>query len=68
MKKLPIWPMTQKRWSKMVNDVDEKIESLDERVRLLEQAVFELSTMAKYLKYGFFVIAGSFGVEIQGMM
>ena len=52
----------------MVNDVDEKIESLDERVRLLEQAVFELSTMAKYLKYGFFVIAGSFGVEIQGMM
>ena len=48
--------------------LEDKVESLDERVRLLEQAVFELSTMAKYLKYGFFVIAGSFGMEIQGMM
>jgi hypothetical protein len=48
--------------------LEDKVESLDERVRLLEQAVFELSTMAKYLKYGFFVIAGSFGMEVQGMM
>lgn len=48
--------------------LEDKVESLDDRVRLLEQAVFELSTMAKYLKYGFFVIAGSFGMEVQGMM
>ena len=48
--------------------LEEELESLDDRVRLLEQAVFELSTLAKYVKYVFFVIAGSFGMEIQGMM
>lgn len=48
--------------------LEDKVDGLEDRVRLLEQAVFELSTMAKYLKYGFFVIAGSFGMEIQGLM
>jgi hypothetical protein len=48
--------------------VEDKIESLDERVRLLEQAVFELSVMAKYLKYAFFAMVASLGVDIQGMI
>ena len=48
--------------------VEDKIESLDERVRLLEQAVFELSVMAKYLKYAFFAMVASLGVDIQGLM
>lgn len=51
-----------------MSTLDDEIKSLDDRVRLLEQAVFELSTLAKYMKYGFFVIAGSFGMELQGMM
>tara|TARA_Y100001938_G_C8098850_1_gene440087 strand:- start:607 stop:771 length:165 start_codon:yes stop_codon:yes gene_type:complete len=52
----------------LMTDIEEKVESLDERVRLLEQAVFELSTMAKYLKYGFFAMLASVGMDAQVMM
>lgn len=48
--------------------VEDKVEQLDERVRLLEQAVFELSTMAKYLKYAFFAMVASLGVDVQGLI
>lgn len=52
----------------MESNVEDKIESLDERVRLLEQAVFELSTMAKYLKYAFFAMLASLGMDAQVMI
>ena len=61
-----MWQKKQKRWLKM--GLEDKVDSLDERVRLLEQAVFELSTMAKYLKYAFFAMVASLGVDMQGMM
>ena len=48
--------------------LEEQVESLDERVKLLEQAVFELSVMAKYLKYAFFAMLASLGVDVQGLM
>ena len=51
-----------------MSDIQEKVESLDERVRLLEQAVFELSTMAKYLKYAAIALFASLGVDVQGAM
>ena len=47
---------------------EERLDSLDERVRLLEQAVFELSTMAKYLKYAAVALFASLGVDVQGAM
>ncbi len=46
----------------------ERIDDLEDRVRLLEQAVFELSTMAKYLKYAAIALFASLGVDIQGSM
>ena len=46
-----------------MSDIKDKVESLDERVRLLEQAVFELSVMAKYLKYAFFAMIASLGID-----
>ncbi len=52
--------------SQMVSE--EQFESLDERVRLLEQAVFELSVMAKYLKYAFFAMVASLGIDVGGLM
>jgi hypothetical protein len=52
----------------MPANLEQKIDTLDERVRLLEQAVFELSTMAKYLKYAFFAMVASLGVDVQGLM
>jgi len=52
----------------MPANLENKIDSLDERVRLLEQAVFELSTMAKYLKYAFFAMVASLGVDVQGLI
>jgi len=47
---------------------DERIDSLEERTRLLEQAVLELSTMAKYLKYTAIALFASLGVDVQGVM
>lgn len=47
---------------------DERFESIEERLRLLEQAVFELSTMAKYLKYAAIALFASLGVDVQGAM
>lgn len=51
-----------------VVNLEDKVESLDERVKLLEQAVFELSIMAKYLKYAFFAMIASLGVDIGGLI
>ncbi len=51
-----------------VANLEDKVESLDERVKLLEQAVFELSIMAKYLKYAFFAMVASLGIDVGGLM
>lgn len=48
-------------------NTDDRIDSLEERTRLLEQAVLELSTMAKYLKYAAIALFASLGVDVQGM-
>tara|TARA_R100000353_G_scaffold160005_2_gene119580 strand:+ start:1261 stop:1410 length:150 start_codon:yes stop_codon:yes gene_type:complete len=47
---------------------EERFESIEDRLRLLEQAVFELSTMAKYLKYAAVALFASLGVDVQGAM
>lgn len=47
---------------------EERFGSIEERLVLLEQAVFELSTMAKYLKYAAVALFASLGVDVQGAM
>lgn len=47
---------------------NDRIESMDARLRGVEQAVVELGAMAKWLKYGVMVIAASFGVDVSGMI
>ena len=59
---------TQRKNSKVKRVSKERIDDLEDRVRLLEQAVFELSTMAKYLKYAAIALFASLGVDIQGSM
>ena len=49
-------------------NTDERFDSMEERLVLLEQAVFELSTMAKYLKYAAVALFASLGVDVQGAM
>ena len=49
-------------------NTDERFDSIEDRLRLLEQAVFELSTMAKYLKYAAVALFASLGVDVQGAM
>lgn len=49
-------------------NTEERFDSIEDRVRLLEQAVFELSTMAKYLKYAAIALFASLGVDVQGAM
>lgn len=52
----------------MPRNEDDRLDDLDDRVRLLEQAVLELSTMAKYIKYAAIALFASFGVDVQGVM
>ncbi len=47
---------------------NDKIQDLESRVRLVEQAVVELGVMSKYLKYGVLVVATSLGVDVGGMI
>ncbi len=47
---------------------EERFDSIEQRLVLLEQAVFELSTMAKYLKYAAVALFASLGVDVQGAM
>jgi hypothetical protein len=47
---------------------EERFDSIEERLFLLEKAVFELSTMAKYLKYAAVALFASLGVDVQGAM
>lgn len=49
-------------------NADERFDSIETRLVLLEQAVFELSTMAKYLKYAAIALFASLGVDVQGAM
>lgn len=47
---------------------NDRIESIDSRLRSVEQAVVELATMAKWIKYAVIVMAGSLGLDMQGLM
>ena len=47
---------------------NDRINGLDDRLRSVEAAVVELATMAKWMKYAVFVMAGSLGFDLQGMM
>lgn len=50
---------------KLQND---KIQDLESRVRVVENAVLELGVMSKYLKYGVLVVAASLGIDVGGMV
>lgn len=45
-----------------------RIDSIDARLRSVEQAVVELATMAKWIKYAVVVMAGSLGIDLSGMV
>jgi hypothetical protein len=45
-----------------------RIDSIDSRLRSVEQAVVELATMAKWIKYAVVVMAGSLGFDLSGMV
>lgn len=41
-----------------------RIDEMDERLRLVEQAVVELSAMARWMKYAVIVMAASLGIDM----
>jgi len=47
---------------------NDRINGIEERLRSVEQAVVELATMAKWMKYGVIAFAASLGIDIQGMI
>jgi len=55
-----------------MSDVDElqniRIESMDTRLRSVEQAVVELAQLSKWIKYGVLVLAATLGIDLQTMI
>ena len=47
---------------------NDKIQDLESRVRVVEQAIVELGVMSKYLKYGVLVVTASLGADVGGMI
>ena len=56
----------------VMTDIDDvqnaRIESFDERLRSVEQAVDELSQLSKWIKYGVMVLAATLGIDLQTMV
>ncbi len=56
----------------VMSDIDElqnaRIESFDDRLRSVEQAVVELSQLSKWIKYGVMVLAATLGIDLQTMV
>ncbi|GAI85851.1 unnamed protein product [marine sediment metagenome] len=44
-----------------------RIESLDVRLRSVEQAVVELAQLSKWIKYGVLVLGATLGIDIQSL-
>ena len=45
-----------------------RLESLDVRLRSVEQAVVELAQLSKWIKYGVLVLAATLGIDLQTMV
>lgn len=56
----------------LMSDIDDvqnaRIESFDEGLRSVEQAVVELSQLSKWIKYGVMVLAATLGIDLQTMV
>ena len=44
------------------------IEEIEDRLRMVELAVVELSTMAKYMRYLVLIVAASVGIDVGGLI
>tara|TARA_R110000751_G_scaffold131580_1_gene233961 strand:+ start:309 stop:470 length:162 start_codon:yes stop_codon:yes gene_type:complete len=47
---------------------DDRINGLEERVRLVENAILELNVLSRWVKYGILIVAASLGVDIGGVI
>ena len=45
-----------------------RLESIDVRLRSVEQAVVELAQLSKWIKYGVLVLAATLGIDLQTMV
>ena len=45
-----------------------RLESLDVRLRSVEQAVVELAQLSKWIKYGVLVLGATLGIDLQSMV
>lgn len=55
-----------------MSDIDDlqnaRMESIDTRLRSVEQAVVELAQLSKWIKYGVLVLAATLGIDLQSMV
>lgn len=47
---------------------NDRLNSIDDRLRNVEAAVVELATMAKWMRYAVILMAGSLGFDMTGMI
>jgi len=50
----------------MPDDNDDRLNEIDGRLRSVEQAVCELATMAKYMRFLVLIVGASLGVDVSG--
>ena len=47
---------------------DTRIDELEDRLRMVEVAVVELSLMAKYMRYLVLIVAAGVGIDVGGLV
>jgi hypothetical protein len=47
---------------------DDRIQDLEARMRVIEEAVIELGILSKFVKYGVLLVAASFGLDLQAVV
>ena len=52
----------------MMTRNDDRMNDMDERLRIVEQAVVELATATRYIKYLVLVIGASVGIDVGALM
>ena len=50
------------------SEMMEEIREIDSRLRKVEDAILEISLVAKYAKYGLMILGLSLGVDVSGMV
>ena len=47
---------------------DDRLQDLETRMRIVEEAIIELGVLSKFVKYGVLIVGASFGLDLQAVV